>query len=248
MYQEEVVVEIYEWYQSIEKRLLEITDIVPFASESDLKKIQSPRLVPIIVETCSVVDTLLRPLMPDKFKRPGPKGREITRKGANIYDYYRELEKSLKLKQTKSLLLQGIPILLCPFANWSDDSNKPILWWRAYNRLKHDRIKASKEANLFHCINALCALMQLMTKIPEVMEFSLRFNWVQTAGYNPILVIEDVTTINSSKFVAYSQFFATFLSPENWNSPDDVRPVNLKNNEKLIGHLGRLATKIEHET
>ena len=245
MYQEDIVIEIFEWYQNIEKRLLEITSIVPFANESDLKKVQSPRLVPLITEACSVIDTLFRELMPDRFNRP--KGRKMTKKGANIYDYFRELESELYLKTTKSLLLQGKPIILCPFENWSENSKTPMPWWQINNRLKHNRIKASKEVNLYHCISALCALMQLMTKIPTIMELSLRFNWVQTAGFNPILAIEDITNINNSKYVAYSEFFASFLSPVNWDSPDEVRPVSLRNNEKLIGHLGRLATNAEHE-
>jgi hypothetical protein len=245
MFEEEVVIEIYEWYQSIEKRLLEITDVLPFVNESDLKKFQSPRLIPIMVETCSVVDTLLRSLMPAKFKRPT--GREITNRGANIYDYFRELESELHLKSTKSLLLQGKPTILCPFENWSEDSNKPMPWWKIYNRLKHDRIKSSREANLLHCINALCALMQVMTKIPSIMALSLRVNWIQTAGNNPVTVISDVSKINKSKYVAYSELFATFLFPTSWDSPDVVRPVNILNSERLIGHLGRLATKAEHE-
>lgn len=144
MYHEEVVIEIFEWYKNIEKRLFDLIDVIPFSNESDLKKIHSPRLVPIMVETCSVIDTLFRDLMPERFKRPGPKGREITRKGANIYDYYRELEGNLNLKSTKSLLLHGKPILICPFHNWSDKSNSPMDWWKVYNRLKHDRIKTSK--------------------------------------------------------------------------------------------------------
>ena len=243
MFTEEIAIEIYEWYRSIEKKVLEITDILPIVNESDLKRYRSPRLVPIMVETCSIIDTLLRAAMPEKFNRP--RGRKMTRKGANIYDYFRELEKTFQLKNTKSILLQGKPTILCPFEKWSENSSKPMDWWKTYNRLKHDRLKASGEANLLHCINALCALMQVMTKFPSVMEFSLRVNWIQTAGYNPTVVIEDVSRINKSKFVAYSELFATFLEPNSWKAVDDIRPVNIKNNDRLIAHLGRLATKHE---
>ena len=243
MFSEEITIEIYEWYQNIEKRLLEITDILPIVNESDLKRYRSPRLVPILVETCSIIDTLFRAAMPEKFKRP--QGRQMTRRGANIYDYYRELEKKFNLKNTKSLLLQGKPSILIPFDKWSEDSSNPMEWWKIYNRLKHDRLKASNEANLLHCINALCALMQIMTKFPSIMEFSLRVNWIQTAGLNPIEAIKDVANVNNSKYVAYSELFATFLAPNTWQTVDDIRPVNLRNNDKLIAHLGRLATKHE---
>ncbi|TOM56110.1 hypothetical protein CGH75_16905, partial [Vibrio parahaemolyticus] len=79
MFDEEVVIEIYEWYENIESRLSDVVGIVPLSSEKDLAKIHSPRLVSIIIETCSVIDTLLRAQMPERFKRPGAKGREMTR-------------------------------------------------------------------------------------------------------------------------------------------------------------------------
>lgn len=65
MFDEEVVIEIYEWYENIESRLSEIIGVVPFASVKELEKIQSPRLVSIIIETCSIIDTLLRAQMPE---------------------------------------------------------------------------------------------------------------------------------------------------------------------------------------
>lgn len=245
MLNEEVVIEIYEWYQNIENKLLEIIEVIPFSNEEDLKKVHSPRLVPIVVETCSLIDTLYRYLMPENFKRPGPNGRVITKAGANIYDYYREIEARLTLKSTKTLLLYGKPVLLCPYEKWSEDSNSPMPWWKVYNRLKHDRIKSSKEASLYHCVSSLCALQQLMTKIPNVMELSLRYNWVQTAAFNPTLTISDVISINDSKYVAYTKLFATFLKPVDWKTTDDIRPSSFRNNDKLIGHLGRLVSKSE---
>ena len=243
MFSEEVTIEIFEWYKNLEQRLLEVTNILPIVNEADLKRYRSPRLVPILVETCSIIDTLFRAAIPEKFNRPT--GRETTRRGANIYDYYRELEKTFQLTNTKTLLLYGKPSILSPFDKWSEDSNKPMEWWKTYNRLKHDRLKASNEANLFHCINALCALMQVMTKFSSIMEFSLRVNWIQTAGYNPVLAIEDVCKINDSKYVTYSELFATFLAPNTWQTVDDIRPINIRNSDKLIAHLGRLEAKHE---
>lgn len=239
MFDEEVVIEIFEWYENIELRLSEIVGVVPFTSIKELEKIHSPRLVSIIIETCSIIDTLLRAQMPNRFKRPGPKGREMTSKGANIYDYHRELESTLKLTQTQSVLLKGKPILLCPFDNWSSSSSSsPMPWWRVYNRLKHNRIEASKEANLLHCISSLCALKQIMTKIPDVLKLSLRFNWVQTAGLNPHYLLPMIQKINDNNYVAYTGFFATFLQPTNLKSIEEIEPMQFGNHKKLSGHLG----------
>ncbi|QFT12984.1 hypothetical protein [Vibrio sp. THAF190c] len=239
MFDEEVVIEIYEWYENIESRLSEIIGVVPFASVKELEKIQSPRLVSIIIETCSIIDTLLRAQMPERFKRPGPRGREMTQKGANIYDYHRELESVLKLTQTQSVLLKGKPILLRPFEKWGSNSNSsPMPWWKVYNRLKHNRIEASKEANLLHCIHALCALKQVMTKMPDVLRLSLRFNWVQNAGMNPHYLLPMLQKVNDNNYIAYTDFFATFLQPVALNQVDDIEPVRFGNYAKLSGHLG----------
>ncbi|EGU9031257.1 hypothetical protein GA076_23795 [Vibrio parahaemolyticus] len=240
MFDEEVVIEIYEWYENIESRLSDVVGIVPLSSEKDLAKIHSPRLVSIIIETCSVIDTLLRAQMPERFKRPGAKGREMTRNGANIYDYHRELESTLKLTESKSVLLKGKPLLLCPFEKWSSTSNSsPMAWWRVYNRLKHNRIESSKEANLLHCVNALCALKQVMTKIPDVMRLSLRFNWVQDSTVNPEILLPLLHKVNECNYLAYTEFFATFLMPVELGSIDQIRPRQWGNHNQLSGHIGR---------
>jgi hypothetical protein len=41
-------------------------------------------------------------------------------------------------------------------------------------------------------------------------------------------------------YVAYTDFFATFLCPVTYRSVDDVKPIDFRNSERLQSHLGRL--------
>lgn len=239
LFTEQQASELYEWYSNLESRIRLILEIIPFTNPEELKKIVTPRLVPILVESASIIDSLFRTLFPKKAERPNNK--TITKKGANIYDYFRILEKDLQLSRTSSLVLMSPPFILAPFQNWSDSTPNPLKWWTAYNRLKHDRVKWSKEATLLNTLNALCGLQQLMTKISDILRYSLRFKWIDLAGYNPSFLLEWITSSpNSSKFVAVTSYFCTPLRPVLWKSVTDIRPFDFENPVRLCEFLGRM--------
>ena len=48
-----------------------------------------------------------------------------------------------------------------PFADWKED--KPLLWYQAYNKSKHDRHKNFQIANFEHLMNAVTGLFVLLT-------------------------------------------------------------------------------------
>lgn len=238
LFTEQQASELYEWYSNLENRIRLILEIIPFTIPEELKKIVTPRLVPILVESASIIDSVFRTLFPNKAERPNNK--TITKKGADIYDYFRILEKDLQLSKTPSLVLMSPPFILAPFQNWSDSTPNPLKWWTAYNRLKHDRVKWSKEATLLNTLNALCGLQQLMTKMSDILRYSLRFKWVDLAGYNPSFLLESITSPNSSRFLAITNFFCTPLRPVLWNSVTDIRPFDFENPVRLYEFLGRI--------
>ncbi len=45
-----------------------------------------------------------------------------------------------------------------PWSNWNSDDENP-LWWRANNKIKHQRTDHFKKANLKNAFNALGALL-----------------------------------------------------------------------------------------
>ena len=235
---EQEVIELYEWYQNLENRIQRILEIIPFSSSKDLKNISSPRLVPVLIESASILDSILRSLFPLKTIRPNKK--PITRKGANIYDFYRVLEKDLKLTQTSSLFMGSIPLILTPFKGWTKSHPHKIEWWKAYNHLKHNRFKWSKEANLLNTLNALCGLHQLMTKTPSILKYSLRYGWVDFLSYVPEVALEMITVPNNSEYLAYTNYFCTPLKPILWESDKNIIPLDFTNSSRLAKHLGRV--------
>ncbi|MBP6281805.1 MAG: hypothetical protein KA384_07145 [Leptotrichiaceae bacterium] len=58
----------------------------------------------------------------------------------------------IKLKSCKEL------IILKPFGSWIDGKYANSSWWKAYNLLKHNKIKNYKEGNLKNLTDALAAL------------------------------------------------------------------------------------------
>lgn len=173
--------------------------------------------------------------MPAQFA--GANGKRRVKKDANIEDYRQVLEPDLQLAQSKSLLLKGVPVLLSPFSAWATTTSR-IDWWKAYNGLKHDRLKDARNVTLKHCIDALCALHQAMLKVVEIRRLVFRFGWADTGGYNPSIAIKDLENPKITMgYVAYTELFATFLHPAHFATVDDIRPVMFRNKERLESHL-----------
>ena len=237
--------QVYEWYADIELRLKELVRVLPFVRASELREIRSPRLASILLESASLVDTLLRHHLPTTFFQAN--GKRKSRHRATIQDYREQLDATLKLSTAKTLLLLGVPSLLTPFKEWQNQPADIPEWWRKYNELKHDRLASAQATTLLDCLLSTCALNQVMTKLPSVRKFVFRFGWSQLAGYNPQVALQDLETDCPMSYVAYTDFFATFLTNVGYGSVDDIRPIMFRNNERLQAHLGRIATRRECE-
>lgn len=235
---ESSVHQVYAWYTDIERRLSEVVRVLPFVEAAQLKEVRSPRLASILLEAASLVDTLLRDQLSDSFKRQN--GKTIKKKFAIICDYRRILEPDLKLSSSQSLLLLGLPSLLSPFGPWADSNDLPLPWWGAYNGLKHDRSSGSGAVTLEDCLQAACALNQVMMNVPIIRSFVFRFGWAQLVGHNPQMAIKDLGKSLDQGFVAYTDFFATFLCPVTFRFVDDIDTGMFQNSEGLQSHLGRL--------
>lgn len=240
---ESSVHQVYEWYRDIERRLSEVVQVLPFVEGAQLKGIRSPRLASILLEAASLVDAILRYQLPERFT--GAKGKMTRKEDANIADYRKELEPVLGLSRSQSLLLLGLPSLLSPFAPWSDSEDYKLHWWRAYNGLKHDRLSGSGGVTLADCLEAACALNQVMMNVPIIRGFVFRFGWAQLAGHNPQMAINVLGKSADQSYVAYTDFFATFLCPVTYRSVDDIRPIDFRNSERLQSHLGRFLNASE---
>ena len=241
LFEEQDIIQLYEWYGNLEARMQPILEVMPVADKESLEKIVSPRIVPILIESCSILDSLFRFIIPERMTRPS--GKTITRKGANIFDYCRELESSLALTTLKSVVMIPIPFIFSPFSGWTTTGPCKMPWWVMYNRLKHERLKWSKRVTLLHSVESLCALHQLMTRIPHIIAMAFRFNWVKLSGYNPEVLLDglpDKISGDLRSFLTYTELFCTPLSNQSWNTLEDIHPVAFQNSSRLLHFLGRM--------
>jgi len=240
-FEEKDVIQLYEWYNNLEFRLQPILEVMPVVDRESLTKIISPRIVPFLMESCSILDSIMRLIVPERMTRPN--GKTITWRGANIFDYCREINPLLALKKTKSIVMIPMPFIISPFKDWTTTGPNKMQWWKLYNSLKHDRLRWSKKLTLLHAIESLCALHQLMVRIPHIIAMSFRFNWVELSGYNPEVLLEGLPNEISpqlSTFLSYTKLFCTPLSIQKWETLADIHPVSFKNSSRLLHFLGRM--------
>src|SRR5262245_19577808 len=109
-------------FRSLEVQLIQFMEYIPY-SESN-KSVGSPKLVPLLMDTCSLIEAVLR--------HAAGKDQRY-----NFKAYAESVEHRLGLEDATSLLLVSPLKLLRPFRGWTKEVPA---WWEAYNRLKHDRL------------------------------------------------------------------------------------------------------------
>ncbi len=235
-FSERQIANLYDWYADLENRLTTIIQVFPITDFTEAGNVYTPRLNSVLVESGAIADSLFRKLFPNNARRRD--GKPIKRDRAVITDYYLILEPSLRLVSTTSLLMTPVPAILKPFEGWTGRSSPN--WWKQYNSLKHDRLSNKSSISLTDAVSALCALHQLMTKVSDILKYSLRFGWVQTGGYNPDVIFDYLQTDKMPFFLAYTKIFCTPLQPVSWSSDRDIKPFHFENRERLMTYLGRM--------
>ena len=144
---------IIEWFLELEERLLSLMRHVPFNPETE--NVSLPRASGIILEACSLVDTVFRETMVS----------DKSRDKLSMKDFEPYFEGKLALSGLRSILFLWPPKYLVPFAAWSGSGARSRLaWWNAYTDIKHSRVASLKHATLGNAIQATAALHQVMSQ------------------------------------------------------------------------------------
>ena len=69
-----------------------------------------------------------------------------------------------------------------PFIDW--DNNKPLPWYQAYNKSKHDRQEKFQQANLKNLLDAVTALLILLSSQFKTEDFSPSSRGFAASGYD----------------------------------------------------------------
>ena len=150
-------------FSSLETRLLECLDFLPYTKEN--WRVVSPRFAPIILDACSLTESVLRHFAGLSDDR------------ASFKRFAGEVDEHLELDEAISIFLTTGIVFLNPFASWK---TKAPAWWTAYNRLKHDRLNHYAEATYENTVLALCALHQVLARDRDFIPNLVSAGWFNT--------------------------------------------------------------------
>jgi hypothetical protein len=202
-------------YIAIENMLVDdVLRVIPYCNEHE--NVWSPILVTILLEACSQLDSLWKyQAAQSRFtsKEPG-----IT----NYFSYYGEYMSS------KWVVFYGEePTIIRPFDNWrsvkdyKSGSYKPLDWWSAYNKVKHNRLENRTEATLKHSICALAGLFTAILRFDLCRNAIAQAGWLIGDGYNlQAWLGEDSPSAKSQYITAESKLFTY---PVGWDKEKITR-------------------------
>jgi len=163
-----------------EKVLGEVLNIVPYCQEH--LDVWSPALVTVLLESCSQLESLWKyQLIPlAQYVKDKP----------TITDYFNYFGRNVVPSWV--VFWGEKPTRIIPFDTWEDvekkrrcDKYKPLDWWKAYNKLKHDRFVNQDQATLQRTVRAVGALLISIIKAEFCRKAILQANWVFGNTYDP---------------------------------------------------------------
>jgi len=137
----------WEYFLAIESDLEKCSRYVEFCPDND--STYSLEFARIIMASGSEIDTIANLLC----KTIAPKKRPN-----NILKYYSIVSSKYPKFTTFEISIPRYKIRLHPWQDWST-TRSPDWWTKAYNKIKHERDKFFKEANLINTLNAVSGLL-----------------------------------------------------------------------------------------
>jgi hypothetical protein len=160
----------------LEDQLIDCMEYIPFINGN--KDVISAKFIPIIMDSCSLIDSIFRDFSGQKHEKYNLK------KYGDLYEHFLSLDKVI------SIFLVSPLELLSPYKGWK--SSQPE-WWKAYNMLKHDRLNNYKVSTYRNAVLSLTGLHQLMSRFKHFTAGFLRAGWIDT---QTIEVIEQISSAN----------------------------------------------------
>ncbi|MBN2018637.1 MAG: hypothetical protein JW749_00245 [Sedimentisphaerales bacterium] len=161
--------------------LKDVLEVVPYCNEH--KSVWSPKLVTMLQETCSQIDSLW--------------SYEINHGEArlNIENYCSHFGDKMR---PKWLVFWGEhPEKIQPFGGWNAiNAAQSLPWWQAYQNVKHNRIINREQATLENAVKALAGLFLAILRCESCRDgvgHGLNVSHDTTTGYcNPLDCLSDV--------------------------------------------------------
>jgi len=171
---------VVNWFTEAEKNLYEFLGFVPYCDEH--KNVWSPQLLTIFFDVCSQLDSLWSWEI-DKNKR------NPIRKNPCIVDYFIHFGSDIASKW--AVFWGGSGEKVQPFSPWSSlsvsnftqatwESRKDLEleWWKAYQNVKHNRIKNQEEAKLKYVVEAICGMFLAIIRCEDCWDILWEKGWL----------------------------------------------------------------------
>jgi hypothetical protein len=199
-------------FSGLEVELIACREYLPFVEAN--KQAISPKFVPIIMEACSLIDSIFRENTADKTKH------------YNLKKYGLEHEPRLSLHEDLSLFLNSPVQILRPFKDWT---KKQPDWWAAYNKLKHDRLNNYEAATYTNAVLSVAGAHQLMARNKIFVGEFIKAGWINVQDDELMMKVASSAQLgalmgNPPDMVIESRLFASptldnFVLPESEDDP-----------------------------
>lgn len=226
---EATVTNIIKWYESLENQMIDFLKYVPPQTQN--MKTWSPRLATLIVEACSLIDSLLRYISPS---RGTVQEEEKERKRLKVPDFAELYSAERRLPDRKVIVLTSPPEYRSPFYIWKANPSKSPQWWTANNDLKHSRIDSFTKATLETAIDALAGSLLIIATTPQVIPGLVRHGYLDLSGRDALSTIKNLQNRYGELATLETPLFAISFS-------NDPLPENIHEfNPRLYGGSSRL--------
>jgi hypothetical protein len=135
----------------------------------------------VILEACTQLDSLWSTMAAESFG--------VTREALDIRDYFQYYGKKMARKWV--VLWGDEPAQIYPFGPWQTDrpykpENFQVLpWWRAYSKLKHNRLENRELATLEPAVNAVAGLFLAILNCEHCKEAVANAKWLSAKMDRP---------------------------------------------------------------
>ena len=193
---------VLDWYTEVELMLIDFLKYVPYCDVH--KQVWSPKLVIVLQETCSQLDSLWRWETVNVHNR--------TSRETDITDYFELYGKQMAPRWV--VFWADEPKKIESFIDWQrankfskcEYSKYPLDWWtEGYNKIKHNRLENRTCASLKYAVDALAGLFLAIIRSKHCWDTLWERHWMSWDDcvshlFNPVDCLkEDFEWINGRK-------------------------------------------------
>ena len=136
----------WNYFVALENDLVQVSRYVEFDKQNF--KTYSIELAHLLLASASEVDVIAKGIC--GFLEP-------KKRAENMNDYQVIIHRNLPEFAKEIVYVPRFNLTLKPWSNWNAKTNP--LWWRSYNKVKHERSQHFPDANLKYVLNAMGGLL-----------------------------------------------------------------------------------------